>query len=170
MLIYGNGDAYNEHCNKEKRRAIVMISCDRKTDVVKWIHMALSSSSYFRNKTTEHSVWKKKKKSTSLRANKRKDCIGIGTLLQTRCFEINEGAACLITSCFLWTSLTLAPCVTFVLPVSLLGQAGGGSGGQKSGRAMFLLVWDGLQCSVPGHRVQAQHWLHITHHVRKDTV
>lgn len=33
MLIYGNGDTYKEHCSKEKRRAIVMISCDRKTDM-----------------------------------------------------------------------------------------------------------------------------------------
>ncbi|XP_023282238.1 cation-dependent mannose-6-phosphate receptor [Seriola lalandi dorsalis] len=33
MLIYGNGDTYKDHCNKEKRRAIVMISCDRKKDM-----------------------------------------------------------------------------------------------------------------------------------------
>ncbi|XP_042345341.1 cation-dependent mannose-6-phosphate receptor [Plectropomus leopardus] len=32
MLIYKNGDSYDEHCNKEQRRAVVMISCDRKTD------------------------------------------------------------------------------------------------------------------------------------------
>ncbi|KAI1885815.1 hypothetical protein AGOR_G00207670 [Albula goreensis] len=29
MLIYTDGSAYGEHCNKEKRRAIVMISCER---------------------------------------------------------------------------------------------------------------------------------------------
>ncbi|KAG7237594.1 hypothetical protein INR49_032040 [Caranx melampygus] len=32
MLIYGNGDTYQQHCSQEKRRAIVMISCDRKTN------------------------------------------------------------------------------------------------------------------------------------------
>uniref|UniRef100_A0A8D3BUA2 MRH domain-containing protein n=1 Tax=Scophthalmus maximus TaxID=52904 RepID=A0A8D3BUA2_SCOMX len=30
MLIYRNGDAYNAHCSKEKRKAFVMISCNRK--------------------------------------------------------------------------------------------------------------------------------------------
>ncbi|KAM9310095.1 cation-dependent mannose-6-phosphate receptor isoform 1-T2 [Pholidichthys leucotaenia] len=33
MLIYSNGEAYDTHCNQEKRRAIVMISCNRKIDV-----------------------------------------------------------------------------------------------------------------------------------------
>ncbi|XP_032374683.1 cation-dependent mannose-6-phosphate receptor [Etheostoma spectabile] len=33
MLIYANGDKYDAHCSKEKRKAIVMISCDRKTDM-----------------------------------------------------------------------------------------------------------------------------------------
>ncbi|XP_033497636.1 cation-dependent mannose-6-phosphate receptor [Epinephelus lanceolatus] len=32
MLIYRDGDSYDQHCSKEKRRAMVMISCDRKTD------------------------------------------------------------------------------------------------------------------------------------------
>lgn len=29
MLIYRNGDAYHEHCLKEKRKALIMISCNR---------------------------------------------------------------------------------------------------------------------------------------------
>ncbi|XP_031155410.1 cation-dependent mannose-6-phosphate receptor [Sander lucioperca] len=33
MLIYTDGDRYDAHCSKEKRKAMVMISCDRKTDV-----------------------------------------------------------------------------------------------------------------------------------------
>uniref|UniRef100_A0A8D3AKI9 Cation-dependent mannose-6-phosphate receptor n=1 Tax=Scophthalmus maximus TaxID=52904 RepID=A0A8D3AKI9_SCOMX len=33
MLIYRNGDAYNAHCSKEKRKAFVMISCNRKVDM-----------------------------------------------------------------------------------------------------------------------------------------
>lgn len=32
MLIYRDGDNYDQHCSKEKRKAMVMISCDRKTD------------------------------------------------------------------------------------------------------------------------------------------
>ncbi|KAL7394073.1 hypothetical protein ABVT39_020064 [Epinephelus coioides] len=32
MLIYRDGDRYDQHCSKEKRRAMVMISCDSKTD------------------------------------------------------------------------------------------------------------------------------------------
>ncbi|XP_049903446.1 cation-dependent mannose-6-phosphate receptor [Epinephelus moara] len=32
MLIYRDGDSYDQHCSKEKRKAMVMISCDRKTD------------------------------------------------------------------------------------------------------------------------------------------
>lgn len=32
MLIYTNGDTYDTHCNKEKRKAIMMISCNRKVD------------------------------------------------------------------------------------------------------------------------------------------
>ncbi|XP_034730207.1 cation-dependent mannose-6-phosphate receptor [Etheostoma cragini] len=32
MLIYTNGEKYDGHCSKENRKAIVMISCDRKTD------------------------------------------------------------------------------------------------------------------------------------------
>lgn len=32
MLIYTNGDRYDAHCSKEKRKAMVMISCDRKMD------------------------------------------------------------------------------------------------------------------------------------------
>lgn len=32
MLIYRNGDAYDGHCSKEMRKAIVMISCNRKID------------------------------------------------------------------------------------------------------------------------------------------
>ncbi|XP_022056825.1 cation-dependent mannose-6-phosphate receptor [Acanthochromis polyacanthus] len=31
MLIYRNGDQYDSHCSKEKRKAIIMISCNRKT-------------------------------------------------------------------------------------------------------------------------------------------
>ncbi|XP_028280294.1 cation-dependent mannose-6-phosphate receptor [Parambassis ranga] len=33
MLIYGKGERYDGHCSKEMRRAIIMISCSRKTDV-----------------------------------------------------------------------------------------------------------------------------------------
>lgn len=33
MLIYENGDKYDAHCSGETRQAIVMISCDRKTDM-----------------------------------------------------------------------------------------------------------------------------------------
>ncbi|XP_041798012.1 cation-dependent mannose-6-phosphate receptor [Chelmon rostratus] len=33
MLIYKDGDTYDAHCSKEKRKAIVMISCDRSVDV-----------------------------------------------------------------------------------------------------------------------------------------
>uniref|UniRef100_I3K4Y6 Mannose-6-phosphate receptor (cation dependent) n=1 Tax=Oreochromis niloticus TaxID=8128 RepID=I3K4Y6_ORENI len=29
MLIYKNGEKYDSHCNKEERKAIIMISCDR---------------------------------------------------------------------------------------------------------------------------------------------
>ncbi|KAF5907712.1 chloride channel protein 1-like, partial [Clarias magur] len=29
LLIYLNGDKYNEHCSKEERRAMIMISCDK---------------------------------------------------------------------------------------------------------------------------------------------
>ncbi|CAL8247351.1 unnamed protein product [Lota lota] len=32
MLIYSNGEGYDSHCSHETRRAIVMISCDRKAD------------------------------------------------------------------------------------------------------------------------------------------
>ncbi|CAL8257442.1 unnamed protein product [Boreogadus saida] len=32
MLIYENGEGYDNHCENDKRRAIVMISCDRKAD------------------------------------------------------------------------------------------------------------------------------------------
>ncbi|KAM9352734.1 cation-dependent mannose-6-phosphate receptor [Symphorus nematophorus] len=32
MLIYTNGDTYDTHCNKEKRKAIIMISCNRDVD------------------------------------------------------------------------------------------------------------------------------------------
>ncbi|KAL2084110.1 hypothetical protein ACEWY4_019628 [Coilia grayii] len=32
MLIYGEGEKYDQHCSKEKRRAIIMISCDRSTE------------------------------------------------------------------------------------------------------------------------------------------
>lgn len=35
MLIYRNGDHYDDHCSKEMRQAIVMISCNRKADMVK---------------------------------------------------------------------------------------------------------------------------------------
>lgn len=35
MLIYRNGEKYDGHCSKEKRRAIVMISCNRDMDVGK---------------------------------------------------------------------------------------------------------------------------------------
>ncbi|XP_028665794.1 cation-dependent mannose-6-phosphate receptor [Erpetoichthys calabaricus] len=31
MLIYNEGDKYDHHCDKESRKAIVMISCNRKT-------------------------------------------------------------------------------------------------------------------------------------------
>ncbi|XP_068998634.1 cation-dependent mannose-6-phosphate receptor [Embiotoca jacksoni] len=33
MLIYGNGDAYVSRCSKERRNAIIMISCSRTTDM-----------------------------------------------------------------------------------------------------------------------------------------
>ncbi|XP_068179591.1 cation-dependent mannose-6-phosphate receptor [Antennarius striatus] len=33
MLIYRNGDTYDGHCSKEKRKAIIMISCNRDIDV-----------------------------------------------------------------------------------------------------------------------------------------
>ncbi|XP_053288887.1 cation-dependent mannose-6-phosphate receptor isoform X1 [Pleuronectes platessa] len=33
MLIYRNGEPYNAHCSKEKRKAFVMISCNRKVDM-----------------------------------------------------------------------------------------------------------------------------------------
>ncbi|XP_029928961.1 cation-dependent mannose-6-phosphate receptor [Myripristis murdjan] len=33
MLIYRNGDKYDGHCSKENRKAIVMISCNRKTEM-----------------------------------------------------------------------------------------------------------------------------------------
>lgn len=33
MLIYRGGDKYDGHCSKESRRAIIMISCNRKIDV-----------------------------------------------------------------------------------------------------------------------------------------
>lgn len=33
MLIYANGDRYDGHCSKEFRRAMIMISCDKKADV-----------------------------------------------------------------------------------------------------------------------------------------
>lgn len=33
MLIYSNGDAYDSHCNKEPRRAIIMISCNKNTEI-----------------------------------------------------------------------------------------------------------------------------------------
>lgn len=33
MLIYKNGDKYDSHCSSEKRTAIIMISCNRKTDM-----------------------------------------------------------------------------------------------------------------------------------------
>lgn len=79
MLIYGSGDAYNEHCKKENRRAIVMISCDRKKDMVKEIQIIYFSNtvkeirwSYLTNKVTERSVWEK---STALKIQKTKDCI-----------------------------------------------------------------------------------------------
>lgn len=35
MLIYEKGDAYDAHCSKEMRKAIFMISCNRKIDVVR---------------------------------------------------------------------------------------------------------------------------------------
>lgn len=33
MLIYKNGEAYDAHCTKEMRKAIIMISCDRNVDM-----------------------------------------------------------------------------------------------------------------------------------------
>lgn len=33
MLIYRNGDRYDAHCSLEKRKAIIMISCNRKTEM-----------------------------------------------------------------------------------------------------------------------------------------
>ncbi|KAM4580032.1 cation-dependent mannose-6-phosphate receptor [Odontesthes bonariensis] len=33
MLIYNDGDTYDAHCSKEKRKAIVMISCSTSTDM-----------------------------------------------------------------------------------------------------------------------------------------
>ncbi|XP_068425027.1 cation-dependent mannose-6-phosphate receptor [Clinocottus analis] len=33
MLIYKNGDRYDGHCSKEMRRAMIMISCNKKVDV-----------------------------------------------------------------------------------------------------------------------------------------
>ncbi|CAG6015150.1 unnamed protein product [Menidia menidia] len=35
MLIYSDGDSYDTHCSKEKRKSIVMISCSRSTDMGK---------------------------------------------------------------------------------------------------------------------------------------
>lgn len=35
MLIYTNGEKYDAHCNKEERKAIIMISCDRNVKVSK---------------------------------------------------------------------------------------------------------------------------------------
>ena len=35
MLIYKNGTAYGEFCGKEMRKAYIMISCNRKVDVVR---------------------------------------------------------------------------------------------------------------------------------------
>ncbi|XP_035991009.1 cation-dependent mannose-6-phosphate receptor isoform X2 [Fundulus heteroclitus] len=35
MLIYEQGDKYDSHCQKEARKAIIMISCSKNTDVVK---------------------------------------------------------------------------------------------------------------------------------------
>ncbi|XP_038140375.1 cation-dependent mannose-6-phosphate receptor [Cyprinodon tularosa] len=35
MLIYSNGDPYDNHCNKEPRKAIIMISCDKNTEAGK---------------------------------------------------------------------------------------------------------------------------------------
>lgn len=32
MLIYTNGEKYDEHCNHEQRKAMIMISCDRKKE------------------------------------------------------------------------------------------------------------------------------------------
>lgn len=43
MLIYKNGEAYDGHCSKETRRAIIMISCDTKTEVIKEIQIILRS-------------------------------------------------------------------------------------------------------------------------------
>ncbi|KAG8520726.1 Cation-dependent mannose-6-phosphate receptor [Galemys pyrenaicus] len=31
MLIYKGGDEYDSHCGQERRRAVVMISCNRHT-------------------------------------------------------------------------------------------------------------------------------------------
>ncbi|XP_061574410.1 cation-dependent mannose-6-phosphate receptor [Cololabis saira] len=33
MLIYGSGDTYDAHCSQETRKAIIMISCNRNTDM-----------------------------------------------------------------------------------------------------------------------------------------
>jgi hypothetical protein len=35
MLIYKGGDEYDNHCGKEQRRAVVMISCNRHTLAVR---------------------------------------------------------------------------------------------------------------------------------------
>ncbi|XP_037532537.1 cation-dependent mannose-6-phosphate receptor [Nematolebias whitei] len=35
MLIYGGGEKYDSHCNGEKRRAIIMISCNKNIVMVK---------------------------------------------------------------------------------------------------------------------------------------
>ncbi|KAG7263288.1 hypothetical protein CRUP_037812 [Coryphaenoides rupestris] len=35
MLIYSNGEGYDNHCSKENRRAMVMISCDKTADIGK---------------------------------------------------------------------------------------------------------------------------------------
>lgn len=36
MLIYKGGDEYDNHCGKEQRRAVVMISCNRHTLAVRY--------------------------------------------------------------------------------------------------------------------------------------
>jgi cation-dependent mannose-6-phosphate receptor len=35
MLIYKGGDEYDNHCGREQRRAVVMISCNRHTLAVR---------------------------------------------------------------------------------------------------------------------------------------
>lgn len=53
MLIYTNGEKYDAHCNKEERKAIIMISCDRNVKVVNEMCKASSRADLSLRKKTE---------------------------------------------------------------------------------------------------------------------